>query len=72
MNAPDHAVNDTITDLSQAKQNRRVKKVKITKKAHIGQRFDDFLKQQGTLEEVHAAAVKRVADAARKRRRSTS
>ena len=35
-------------------------KAKAKKKARIGQPFDDFLKQQGMQEEVHAAAIKRV------------
>jgi DNA-binding Xre family transcriptional regulator len=35
-------------------------KAKAKKKARVGQPFDDFLKQQGMQEEVHAAAIKRV------------
>lgn len=30
------------------------------KKKHIGSSFDDFLKEEGTLEEVEAAAIKKV------------
>jgi len=30
------------------------------KKKHIGSRFDDFLKEEGVLEEFEAAAIKRV------------
>lgn len=35
-------------------------KAKAKKKARVGQSFDDFLKQEGTQEEVHAVAIKRV------------
>jgi DNA-binding Xre family transcriptional regulator len=35
-------------------------KAKARKKARVGQSFDDFLKQEGTQEEVHAVAIKRV------------
>jgi antitoxin HicB len=35
-------------------------KAKAKRKARVGQRFDDFLKEEGMYEEVHAAAVKRV------------
>jgi len=35
-------------------------KAKAKKQARVGQTFDDFLKQEGMQEEVHAAAIKRV------------
>ncbi|MFC4310898.1 helix-turn-helix domain-containing protein [Steroidobacter flavus] len=35
-------------------------KAKAKKRARVGQPFDDFLKQEGMQEEVHAAAIKRV------------
>jgi antitoxin HicB len=35
-------------------------KAKAKRKARVGQPFDDFLKQEGMQEEVHAAAIKRV------------
>jgi DNA-binding Xre family transcriptional regulator len=35
-------------------------KAKAKKKARVGQTFDDFLKEEGMQEEVHAAAIKRV------------
>lgn len=35
-------------------------KAKAKKKARVGQRFDDFLKQEGMQEEVQAVAIKRV------------
>ncbi len=33
-------------------------KAKAKRKARVGQPFDDFLKQEGMQEEVHAAAIK--------------
>ena len=35
-------------------------KAKAKRKARVGQAFDDFLKEEGIQEEVHAAAIKRV------------
>jgi DNA-binding Xre family transcriptional regulator len=35
-------------------------KAKAKKRARVGQSFDDFLKQEGTQEEIHAVAIKRV------------
>lgn len=35
-------------------------KAAVKKKGHIGQRFDDFLKDEGLYDEVHTVAIKRV------------